>query len=143
MIYAIKITAEPGQSLSNVKALISEITDRAIELELEVNISQQDDILIDEFEKVVCEEISKYFFVTVKPTELFKPNRKRHVAWARQICIKKMIYSITLDAAADRFHQTHANAMYGRDSVINMYESNVRYREMIQRIEERTKCKIY
>jgi chromosomal replication initiation ATPase DnaA len=76
-------------------------------------------------------------------SDLMKKTRKPPVVYSRQIIVKKMIQSMSLKAASRRFDQDHATALHSRRIVNNMYETEYKYRAMIQRIEERTKCKIY
>jgi chromosomal replication initiation ATPase DnaA len=143
MIYEINITAEPGQSILKLKPYIDILLAKADKLGATNKVFKKQNIKGDYFETVVCEEVSKYFGEKVSVNDLMKKTRKPLIVYSRQIIIKKMIKSMSLKTASSRFEQTHATALNSRKIVNNMYETDYQYRSMIQRIEERTKCKIY
>jgi chromosomal replication initiation ATPase DnaA len=143
MIYEINITAEPGQSILKLKPYIDILLAKADKLGATNRVLKKQNIKGEHFEEVVCEEVSKYFGEKVSVNDLMKKTRKPPVVYSRQIIVKKMIQSMSLKAASSRFDQDHATALHSRRIVNNMYETEYKYRSMIQRIEERTKCKIY
>jgi chromosomal replication initiation ATPase DnaA len=143
MIYEIKITAEPGQSMKFIYCYIKRIIELTALVGIKVEVNKKQNIKGDHFEEVVCEEVSKYFGEKVSVNDLMKKTRKPPVVYSRQIIVKKMIQSMSLKTASSRFDQDHATALHSRRIVNNMYETDYKYRSMIQRIEERTKCKIY
>lgn len=144
MIYNITINSNPGESMTGVFGIIHEFVKTMENNGLEVvEKIKRNHETFDEFENIVCEEVSKLQNKKVKVNDLIKNDRHREIVYARQIITTKMIKSCTLQTASNRFDQNHATVLHSHKKVKLMFETDSRYRAMIQLIEERTKCKIY
>jgi chromosomal replication initiation ATPase DnaA len=143
MIYEINITAEPGQSILKLKPYIDILLAKADKLGATNKVFKKQNIKGDYFETVVCEEVSKYLGEKVIINELMSKSRKRAIVCSRQIIMKILSLSMSLSLAGQRFNKDHSTVIHSNRKLLDLYSTDYQYRSMIQRIEERTKCKIY
>jgi hypothetical protein len=144
MIYEIKITTDTTRIITRILPIIKFFTGLVESFGFIVKTSYKTEPTnYDSFEVVVCEEVSKLQGKRVSVNQLESTTRRREVVYSRQIIMKKMNESMSLQLAGNRFGKDHATVLHSSKTVKNMYETNSDYRKMIQRIEERTKCKIY
>lgn len=143
MIYEIKITTDTNKSIAKILPIIKFFTGFIENLGFVIKTSYKTEPTnYDIFEVVVCEEVSKLQGKKVSVNQLESNTRRREVVYSRQIIMKKMNESMSLQLAGNRFGKDHATVIHSAKAVKNLYDTDARFREMIQRIEERTKCKI-
>ncbi len=143
MIYEIKITTDTNRSIAKILPVIKFFTSFIENLGFVIKTSYKTEPTnYDSFEIVVCEEVSKLQGKKVSVNQLVSNTRRREVVYSRQIIMKKMNESMSLQLAGNRFGKDHATVLHSAKTVKNLYDTDARFRKMIQRIEQRTKCKI-
>lgn len=143
MILEIKITANPGQSMSifwgalqTFKKLV-----KLFGFKFEMSFTRPS-ICFDTVENVVCQEVSHYLCEEVTPKCLRKRTRKRSVVYSRQILMKFIMNTNSSVEAGKRYGLDHATALHAERKVLDLYKVDKTYKRLIDCIETRAKIKI-
>lgn len=143
MILEIKITSNPGQSMTIFWGALQTFK-RLVELfgfKFEMSFNHQT-VCFDTVENVVCQEVSHYLCEEVTPKCLRKRTRKRSVVYSRQILMKFIMNTNSSVEAGKRYGLDHATALHAGRKVEDMYGVDKTYKRLIDCIETRAKIKI-
>jgi chromosomal replication initiation ATPase DnaA len=143
MILEIKITANPGQSMSIFWGALQTFKS-FVELfgfKFDISFNQQT-VSFDTVENVVCQEVSHYLSEEVTPKCLRKRTRKRSVVYSRQILMKFIMNTNSSIEAGKRYGLDHATALHAVRKVEDMYSVDKTYKRLIDCIETRARIKI-
>ena len=89
---------------------------------------------------IVCQEASEYGMGEITPEMIKVKNRKSNYLLGRQLSIyfiNKYIKSLSLTQVGALFGQDHATVIHTKKKVSNLYDTERKYRELVEKINER------
>lgn len=101
-----------------------------------------DDLL--NINSIICDEVGRKYNASICDDDLKSKSRKREIVFARQLCMcyRYKVLGNSLKNAAKPYIKDHATVINAVKSVRNMLETDKLYREMVERIENRTSQEI-
>lgn len=131
MKYTIEIDVVPGRCHMLMNTFIKALKQSGYTYKLSCNDE------IKDFEKIICEEVSKELGVEITPYDLKKDTNKGEIVCARQICMRYKNLNMSLAMSAKPYGRDHATTLHSVKVINNRYNTERPYREMIKRIESR------